>query len=114
MGVVGEVEVQEDGGENGRVSEKREDSHLAATGWAEQRKHLVDPREEYGPADAGKGGGGSGRLGGLGRRGGGRGGFGWPLGPAERDDVRARFGSSLNSSTSETKSRQLTLSPSST
>ena len=41
MGVVGEVEVQEDGGENGRVSEKREDSHLAATGWAEQRKHVV-------------------------------------------------------------------------
>jgi hypothetical protein len=32
-----EVEVEEDGGDDGRIGQKREDLHLAATGGTEQR-----------------------------------------------------------------------------
>ena len=51
-GPVGKVEVQKDGGEDGRVGEKGEDPHGAATGRAKERQDLVDPGEEHGPADA--------------------------------------------------------------
>ena len=51
-GPVGKVEVQEDGADDRGLGEEREDPHLAATGRAEERKHLVDAREEDGPADA--------------------------------------------------------------
>jgi hypothetical protein len=36
-GFVGEVEVEEDGGDDGRIGKKREDLHLAATRGTEQR-----------------------------------------------------------------------------
>ena len=36
-GIVGEVEVEGDGGDAGRIGEKREDSHLATAGGTEQR-----------------------------------------------------------------------------
>jgi hypothetical protein len=42
-GFVREVEVEEDGGDDGRIGQEREDPHLAATGGAEQRQHIVDP-----------------------------------------------------------------------
>jgi hypothetical protein len=48
---VGEVEMEEDGGDDRRVGEEGEDGHLAAASGAEQRKDLVDAREEDGPAD---------------------------------------------------------------
>jgi hypothetical protein len=51
-GPVGKVEVNEDGGEDGRVGEKGEDLHGAAAGGTEERQDLVDPCEEHGPADA--------------------------------------------------------------
>ena len=47
-----EVEVEEDGGDDGRIGEEREDSHLATAGGTEQRQHVVDPREQDGPADS--------------------------------------------------------------
>lgn len=34
--------VEEDGGDEGRIGEEREDPHLAATGKTEQRQHVVD------------------------------------------------------------------------
>jgi hypothetical protein len=49
-GLVGEVEVEEDGGDDGRIGEEREDPRFAATGGTEQRQHVVDAREEDGPA----------------------------------------------------------------
>jgi hypothetical protein len=54
---VGEVEVEEDGGDNGRIGQKREDLHLGAAAGTEERQHIVDPREQDGPADSGGGGG---------------------------------------------------------
>jgi hypothetical protein len=42
---VGEVEMEEDGGYDGRVGEKGEDGHLATAGGAEQRQDLVEPGE---------------------------------------------------------------------
>ena len=48
---VGEVEVEEDGGDDGRIGEEREDPHLTATGGTEQRQHVVDASEQDGPAD---------------------------------------------------------------
>ena len=48
---VGEVEVEEDGGDDGRISEEREDPHLTTTGRTEQRQHVVDASEQDGPAD---------------------------------------------------------------
>jgi len=58
---VGEVEVQEDGGDNRRVGEEGEDAHGPATGGAEERHDLIDAGEEHGPPDA-RGGGGPRRL----------------------------------------------------
>jgi len=49
---VGDVEVEEDGGDDGWVGEEGEDSHGAAAGRAEERQDLVDTGEEHGPADA--------------------------------------------------------------
>jgi len=40
---VGEVEVQEDGGDDGRVGEEGEDAHGPAAGGTEERQDLVDP-----------------------------------------------------------------------
>ena len=51
-GPVGKVEVEEDGTDDGRIGEEREDPHLAAARRAQEGKHLVDAREEDGPADA--------------------------------------------------------------
>jgi len=45
--------MEKDRGDDGGVGEEREDLHLAATRRAEQRKDLIDAREEYGPTDAG-------------------------------------------------------------
>jgi hypothetical protein len=47
----GEVEVEEDDGNDGRIGEEREDLHLAATGGTEQRQHVVDASEQDGPSD---------------------------------------------------------------
>ena len=64
-GLVREVEVEEDGGDDGRTGEEREDPHLAATCGTEQRQHVVDAREQDGPSDPRVGGGlGSGSRGG--------------------------------------------------
>ena len=46
--------MQEDGFDDGGIGEEGEDPHLAATRRAQERKHLVDAREEDGPADAGR------------------------------------------------------------
>ena len=45
------VEAEEDGGDDGRIGEEREDPHLTATGRTEQRQHVVDASEQDGPAD---------------------------------------------------------------
>jgi hypothetical protein len=49
---VGEVEVKPDGGDDGRIGGEREDPHLATTRRAQERKQLVDPPDEDGPAGA--------------------------------------------------------------
>jgi hypothetical protein len=73
-GAVWEVEMQEDGGDDGRVSEKGEDGHVAAARGAEQGQDFVDACEEHGPSDP-RGAGAPNRLGigkgreGVGRRG---------------------------------------------
>ena len=51
-GLVGKVEVNEDGGDDGWVGEEGEDPHGAAASRAEERQDLVDTGEEHGPADA--------------------------------------------------------------
>ena len=48
--------MEEDGGDDGRIGEEGEDPHLVAAGGTEQRQHVVDPREQDGPADSGRGG----------------------------------------------------------
>ena len=63
-GLVREVEVEEDGGDDGRIGEEREDPHLTATGGTEQRQHVVDASEQDGPADPRGRGWGGGGLGG--------------------------------------------------
>ena len=87
---MGEVQVEEDGGDDGRVGEEREEAHWATAGGAEQGQDLIDAGEEDGPADA-RGARGPGRPGvgqdcrlpdGLGVHGWGRDG----LGPADGDD----------------------------
>jgi len=66
--------MEEDGGDDGRVSEKGEDGHLATASGAEQGQDFVDASEEDGPADP-RGAGAPNRLGigkgreGVGRRG---------------------------------------------
>ena len=78
--------MEEEGGDDGRIGEEGEDPHLAAAGGTEQWQHVVDPREQDGPADSGRGGALTRRLGGNGRGGGipfGR----RRLGPAEGHDV---------------------------
>ena len=50
---MGQFQVKEDRPDDGRVGEKREDLHLAATRGAEQREDLVDACKEHGPPDAG-------------------------------------------------------------
>ncbi len=78
--------MEEDGGDDGRIGEEGEDPHLAAAGGTEQRQHVVDASEQDGPADSGRGGALTRRLGGNGRGGGipfGR----RRLGPAEGHDV---------------------------
>jgi hypothetical protein len=64
VALVGEVEVEEDGGDDGRIGQEREDPHLAATRGTEQRQHVVDPSEQDGPADSRRGGRSGGGLGG--------------------------------------------------
>lgn len=59
-GPVEQIEVEEDGGDDGRVSEEREDAHGAAACGAQQWQDLVDTSEEDGPTDT-CGAGGSGR-----------------------------------------------------
>jgi hypothetical protein len=44
-------EVEEDGGDDRRIGQQREDPHLAATGGTEQRQHVVDASEQDGPSD---------------------------------------------------------------
>ena len=61
-GAVWEVEMEEDGGDDGRVGEKGEDRHLATARGAEQRQDLVDPGEEHRPSDP-RGAGGPSRFG---------------------------------------------------
>ncbi len=51
-GPVGQLEVEEDGGDDGRVGEEGEDAHGSAAGGAEEREDLVDAGEEDGPPDA--------------------------------------------------------------
>ncbi len=110
--------MEEDGGDDGRVSQKREDPHLGPTRGTEQWQHVVDAREQDGPADGSPVAPlgrssivsrvdllvrfaelasrplGSGRGGALGRRLGGNGGCGaipfgrQRLGPPEGHDVR--------------------------
>jgi len=48
---VGQVEVNEDGGDDGRIGDEGEDLHGAAAGRTEERQDLIDPGEEHGPAD---------------------------------------------------------------
>jgi hypothetical protein len=45
-GFVGKVEVEEDGGDDGRIGQEREGAHLAATGGTEQRQHVVNASEQ--------------------------------------------------------------------
>ncbi len=63
-GLVRDVEVEEDGGDDGRIGEEREDPHLTATGRTEERQHVVDASEQDGPADPRGRGWGGGGLGG--------------------------------------------------
>ena len=51
-GLVGKVEVNEDGGDDGRIGDEGEDLHGAAAGRTEERQDLIDPDDEHGPADA--------------------------------------------------------------
>ena len=44
-------EVEEDGGDDGRIGKEREDPHLGAAGGTEERQHVVDASEQDGPAD---------------------------------------------------------------
>lgn len=69
-GTVRQIEVSEDGADHGRIGEEGEDPHPAATAWAQQRQHLVDPGQELGPSDPG------GTARGRRRLGAGRGAFG--------------------------------------
>ena len=48
-----ELEVEEDGRDDGRIGQEREDLHLPTTGGAQQGQHVVDTREQDGPADPG-------------------------------------------------------------
>jgi hypothetical protein len=48
---VGQLEMFEDGEDDGWVSEEGENVHLATTGGTQQRQHLVDPSEQSGPTD---------------------------------------------------------------
>jgi hypothetical protein len=54
-GPVGELEVQEDGADDGGISEEREDAHLAAARRAHEGKRLVDPREGGRPSGCAQG-----------------------------------------------------------
>jgi hypothetical protein len=66
---VGEIEVEEDGGDDGRIGKERDDPHLSAAGGTEQRQHVVDAREQDGPANSrerGPSGSGCGRRGDIG------------------------------------------------
>jgi len=38
---VGQVEVEQDGGDDGWIGQESEDVHLAATGGTQQRQHVV-------------------------------------------------------------------------
>ena len=46
---VGQLEMFEDGEDDGWVSAEGENVHLATTGGTQQRQHLVDPREQNRP-----------------------------------------------------------------
>ena len=59
-GFMGEIEVEEDSRDDGRIGQKREDLHLGAAGGTHERQHVVDAREQDGPADSGRGGANSG------------------------------------------------------
>jgi len=50
-GPVWEIEMEEDGGDDGRVSEEGEDGHGAAAHGAEERQDLVDACEQHGPSN---------------------------------------------------------------
>jgi len=60
--------VEEDGRDDARIGQKREDLHVGAAGGTQKRQDIVDAREQDGPADSGRGGA-------LGRQLGGRGGW---------------------------------------
>ena len=47
-----ELEVLQDGDDDGRIGEEGEDPHGATTRGAEQRQDLVDASEQQGPTDA--------------------------------------------------------------
>ena len=48
---MGQLEVQEDGDDYGRIGEEGEDPHGATARGAEQRQHLVDAREQRSKED---------------------------------------------------------------
>jgi hypothetical protein len=48
---VGQLEMFEDGEDDGWVSEEGENLHLATTRGTQKRHHLVDPSEQSGPTD---------------------------------------------------------------
>jgi hypothetical protein len=52
---VGQVEVQEDGRDDRRIGQKRENPHLGAAGGTQERQYVIDAREQDGPADFGQG-----------------------------------------------------------
>jgi hypothetical protein len=56
-GFVREVEVQEDGRDDGRIGQEREDPHLGAADGTQERQQVVDACEQDGPTDSGRGGG---------------------------------------------------------
>jgi hypothetical protein len=47
-GFVREVDVEEDGGDDGRIGQKREDPHVGAAGGTQERQHVVDASEQDG------------------------------------------------------------------
>jgi hypothetical protein len=57
--------VEGDGGDDGRVGQKREEPHRGAAGGTQQAQHVVDAREQDAPADSGREGALTRRLGGI-------------------------------------------------
>jgi hypothetical protein len=51
-GPVGQIEVNEDGPDDGWIGEEGEDPHLTAAARTQERQNFVDPCEKLGPADS--------------------------------------------------------------